>query len=175
MKIRRTILVLTVAGVVSLGVAACGDDDDSDDSGATTEASSASGYGSGGSDDAAASDVSVTFVSPEEGATENGTVTAEVELSGFEINAKDVGGPPMDGEGHLHFSMDGGEFDEPKFSGANGKLAKQLGVNGEYSPSTEPTITYENLPAGEHTLEVYLANNDHSDVGVEAETTFTVE
>jgi hypothetical protein len=175
LSIRRTILTLAIAGVAAFGVAACGDDDDSDDGGATTEASSGSGYGAGGSDDTAASDASVSFVSPEDGATESGTVTAEVELENFEINAQDVGGPPMDGEGHLHFSMDGGKFDEPKFSGENGKLAKQLGVNGEYSPSTEPTITYENLPAGEHTLEVYLANNDHSDVGVEAETTFTVE
>jgi hypothetical protein len=173
-SMRRMVLTVAVAGVAAFGVAACGDDDDSSDDGAATSEAS-SGYGAGGSDDAAASDASVTFVSPEDGATESSTVTAEVELSNFEINAQDVGGPPMDGEGHLHFSMDGGKFDEPKFSGENGKLAKQLGVNGEYSPSTEPTITYENLPAGEHTLEVYLANNDHSDAGVEAETTFTVE
>jgi hypothetical protein len=31
------------------------------------------------------------------------------------------------------------------------------------------------LPPGEHTLEVYLANNNHTDTGVEAETEFTVK
>ncbi len=51
----------------------------------------------------------------------------------------------------------------------------KLGVDGQYSPSVEPTITYSGLPKGEHTLEVDLANNDHSETGTTASTTFTVE
>ncbi len=31
------------------------------------------------------------------------------------------------------------------------------------------------LMAGKHVLEVYLANNNHTDTGVEAETEFTVK
>jgi hypothetical protein len=30
--------------------------------------------------------------------------------------------------------MDGGKYDFPKHSGANGRLATQLGVQGKYSP-----------------------------------------
>lgn len=157
MRIRRTLLALSVAGVAAFGVAACGDDN------------SSSG-GSSSSDEA-----SVSFVSPEDGATVSDPVTAEVELSGFEINADAVGKSNVDGEGHLHFSLDGGKYDTPEYSGANGDLAKQLGVDGQYSPATETTITYEGLPKGEHTPEVYLVNNDHSETGTEATTTFTVE
>jgi hypothetical protein len=71
--------------------------------------------------------------------------------------------------------MDGGKYDTPEYSGANGELAKQLGVDGQYSPSTEPTITYEGLPKGEHTLEVDLVNNDHTETGTSATVAFEVE
>ena len=158
MRITRTMLA-TAACLPALALAACGDDEDE-----TTAAS-----------DATASEATVTFTEPTDGSTTSDTVTAEVDLEGFEINADEVGMAAHEGEGHLHFSMDGGEYDYAKYSGANGELAKKLGVEGQYSPSTEPTITYENLPSGEHTLEVALANNDHSDTGVTASTTFTVE
>ena len=150
-----------VAGIPVLAVlalAACSDDESETTAG-----------------ESAASTATVSFTEPADGSTTSDEVTAEVEIEGFEINAEQVGMPPQEGEGHLHFSMDEGKYDEPKYSGANGELAKELGVDGEYSPATEPTITYEGLPAGEHTLEVYLAENDHSDTGVEAATAFTVE
>ena len=60
-------------------------------------------------------------------------------------------------------------------SGANGKLAVTLGVQGKYSPSVTPSITYKGLPPGKHRLEVYLANNDHTNTGVESSTSFTVK
>lgn len=154
MNLKRTLAPMAI--VAALGVAACGDDDDSDT----------------GSADA---DPTVSFVSPKDGGTTSGTVTAEVDLEGFQIDAQSVGMANSANTGHLHFSLDGGEFDTPEYSGENGKLAKQLGVDGMYSPSTEPTITYEGIPKGEHTLEVDLANNDHSETGASASTTFTVK
>ena len=164
----KTMIVALAVGAVSLGAAACGGDDDDDSGSASPPAvttTAAGGYG----------DASVSFVEPLDGAMTGDTVTAEVELEGFQIDAADVGKANKEGAGHLHFSMDGGEFDTPKYSGANGKLAVQLGVEGMYSPSTTPTITYTGLPPGEHTLEVDLANNDHSQAGPSATTTFTVE
>ena len=154
MNLKRALVPLAL--VAALGVIACGDDDDDE-----TES--------------AASEPSVTFVSPADGETTGDTVTAEVELEGFQIDAASVGMANSSDTGHLHFSLDGGEYDTPKYSGANGKLAVQLGVDGQYSPSTEPTITYEGLPKGEHTLDVDLVNNDHSETGTTASTTFTVE
>ncbi len=117
----------------------------------------------------------VTFASPTDGQTVSGPVRVSVDVSGFEIDPENVGKQPEAGKGHLHFTMDGGEFDKPKYSGPNGELAVKLGVDGKYSPAVAPEITYRKLPPGEHTLEVHLANNDHSDTGTLAETTFTVE
>lgn len=163
MRLPKFMLVLAVSGVAAFGVSACGDDDDDETTaGETTSATSAD-------------EASVSFVEPTDGATVSDPVTAEVELEGFTINADQVGKDNVEGEGHLHFSMDGGEYDTPKYSGANGELAVSLGVDGQYSPATEETITYENLPAGEHTLEVDLVNNDHTETGTSATVTFEVE
>ena len=154
MNLKRALVPLAV--VAALGIAACGDDDDDE----------------GGSADAGAT---VTFVSPTEGEMTGESVTAEVDLEGFQLAADSVGMANTPNQGHLHFSLDGGKFDTPKYSGPNGKLAVQLGVDGQYSPSTEPTITYSGVPKGEHTLEVDLVNNDHSETGTTASTTFTVD
>jgi plastocyanin len=117
----------------------------------------------------------VSFISPKDGSTEGSTVAVRVKLSHFKLAPNQVGKAARQGEGHLHFSMDDGKYDLPKYSGANGKLAVKLGVQGKYSPSVTPSITYRHLPAGKHTLEVYLANNDHTNTGVEASTSFTVK
>ncbi len=165
MTLPKMLLVPLVA-LVAVGFAACGDDDSDTSTSAATEETTA---------ETVSEDATVSFVTPTDGETGSDEVTAEVDISGFEINADAVGKPPVDGEGHLHFQMDEGKYDNAKYSGANGELAEQLGVDGMYSPSTEPTITYTGLPAGEHTLTVYLANNDHSESGVEETVTFTVE
>ena len=116
----------------------------------------------------------VAFVSPLPHAVLSGPVTAQVRVDDFVIAANDLGKAARPGEGHLHFSMDGGRYDLPKYSGANGVLAVKLGTRGRYSPSVLPEITYRNLPAGIHTLRVFLANNDSSNAGPMAMTTFTV-
>ena len=117
----------------------------------------------------------VTFTSPGQGTTTGTRFTAKVELDNFEIDPEAIGKSAVPGKGHLHFGLDGGKFDIPENSGENGKLAKQLGVDGKYSPAAAPTITYAKIPPGRHTLEVYLANNNHTDTGVEEETQFTVK
>jgi hypothetical protein len=160
---RSRLLALGAIAAVSLsavGLAACGDDETSAAGDVSTQTMSEQG--------------SVTLTMPQGGMSVDGKVTATVDLADFMINADAVGMAPAPKEGHLHFSMDGGTYDFPQYSGANGKLAETLGVQGKYSPSVEPTITYENLPPGEHTLEVYLANNDHSNAGPSDSVTFTV-
>jgi hypothetical protein len=116
----------------------------------------------------------VKFVVPKPGATEHGTVKATVVLTNFKIAPQAVGQAPRPGQGHLHFKMDGGKFDFPRYSGPNGLIAKKLGVTGHYSPALAPAITYRHLPPGRHELEVYLANNNHTNAGPEAEVEFTV-
>ena len=155
-RIRTGVAVLAVAAVAA--VAGCGGDD-----------------ASTGTTSSAAAGPKVTFTSPTTGSEVTGAVTAQVAVDGFTIAPDDVGKAPVAGEGHLHFSMDGGKYDFPKYSGANGDLAVQLKVDGKYSPSVTPSITYSSLPAGEHTLKVFLADNTHVETGVSAETTFTVK
>jgi hypothetical protein len=117
----------------------------------------------------------IRFVSPKEASVVGPTVVAEVTLRHFKLAPNKVGKAAKQGEGHLHFSLDRGKFDFPKYSGANGREAVRLGVQGKYSPSTVPSITYRNLPSGTHELEVYLANNDHTNTGVAKFVSFIVK
>lgn len=117
----------------------------------------------------------VRFVTPKPDATLSGAVKAKVALTNFQIAPQAVGQAPRPGQGHLHFVMDEGKFDFPKYSGPNGLIAKKLGVTGHYSPALGPTITYKHLPPGKHKLEVYLANNNHTNVGIETSVKFTVK
>jgi hypothetical protein len=167
MRFRRAGAIALATG--ALLITGCGDDDErSDETGAsagdTTEAPSQPKL-----------TAKAEFVTPEAGTEVDGTVTAKVKLTDFKLDGEAVGESPQPGVGHLHFSMDEGKFDNAKHSGPNGKLAEELGVDGKYSPAVEPEITYENLPPGKHVLEVYLANNNHTDTGIEAETEFTVK
>jgi hypothetical protein len=118
---------------------------------------------------------SAIFVTPKASAKTSSTVSVNVKLKNFAIDAKNVGKMNKAGRGHLHFSLDNGKFDYPKYSGANGKLAAQLGIAGKYSPAVTPSITYRNLPKGEHTLTVFLVNNDHSNNGAKSTVTFWVK
>jgi hypothetical protein len=123
----------------------------------------------------AASKPAIHFTSPMTGAKTGSTVTFNVKLGNFTICAACVGKANKTNTGHLHFSMDGGKFDYPKYSGANGKLAVQLGIAGKYSPAVLTHITYWHLPKGKHTLMVFVVNNDHSNTGVKTSTTVWVK
>ena len=161
----RARAALLSACALALGVAGCGSDDSkSSSSQPDTQAQKA-----------AAPKPTVKFLTPENEAKLGSTVTAKVQLTNFQVAPQAVGQAPRPGQGHLHFKMDEGKFDFPKYSGPNGLIAKKLGVTGHYSPALAPKITYKHLPPGKHELEVYLANNNHTNVGVEAKVEFTVK
>jgi hypothetical protein len=172
MWMRSRTALACVAAATALAVAGCGDDEDGEDTGGGGSAAAPT------TDSAAtpgAPEASVEFLTPKDGSTTGEEFTAKVKLENFELDPGAVGKSPVPGKGHLHFQLDGGRFDIPENSGENGKLAKKLGVDGKYSPSVTPEITYQKIPPGKHTLEIYLANNNHTDTGVEAETEFTVK
>jgi hypothetical protein len=165
-------LVSSAVLAMAVVIAGCGSDDNN--------RSDSTGAGAGDTSAAQAPaptdpNSKVAFVTPKPDATETDTVKVKVKLTNFKIDPASVGKSPQPGVGHLHFAMDGGKYDNSKYSGPNGKLAEQLGVDGKYSPSLAPEIVYSNLPPGKHKLEVYLANNNHTPTGVEAETEFTVK
>ena len=159
----KTVALALVGSAALAGLPGCGDSNN------PSAASSARGRKTIGAPHA-----KVTIVTPKEASTQGTTVVAKVKLKNFKLAPKHVGMKAKQGEGHLHFSLDRGKFDYPKYSGANGKTAVKLGVQGKYSPSTAPAITYVNIPPGTHELEVYLANNDHTDTGVYTFVSFIV-
>jgi hypothetical protein len=164
----KTLAALAVASAALILLGGCGDDDNDKNATSTTSTTQTTkAVGAPGA--------KVSFVSPKNGSMVGRTVTAKVKLSGFKLAPNQVGKPAKQGEGHLHFSLDEGKYDLPKYSGANGRLAVKLGVQGKYSPSVTPSITYKALPPGNHKLEVYLANNDHTNTGVETATSFAVK
>jgi hypothetical protein len=110
----------------------------------------------------------VTVLTPRAGAGVGSRFTVRVRLGHFKISPSMVGMSPVPGHGHLHFVLDGGRYDHPRYSGANGRMAVQLGVAGQYSPSMVPQITYAHIPRGHHTLIAELANNNHTSTGITA-------
>ena len=105
-------------------------------------------------------------------------VTVTIKTKNFKIDTKDVGKKPKAGRGHEHFAMDKGKYDFPKYSGANGKLATQLGVQGKYSPSVNNKVTYKGLSKGKHKVTVFLVRNSHANygnAGAKKSLTFTVK
>jgi hypothetical protein len=88
--------------------------------------------------------------------------------------AGEIGKANVAAHGYLQFTLDGGRFDRPRYSGPNGRLAAQMKVAGKFSPSAVRYITYRNLPRGKHTLVARLANNDGTPMGPTARLAFTV-
>ena len=117
---------------------------------------------------------SVTIASPRQGSAVGPKVRVVVKVSGFRIDGSYQGEPRSD-VGHLHFSMDNGSFDFPRYSGKNGHDAAKWGTQGRFSPAFAPTITYDNLPPGRHTLRVALANSAHLETDVHASVSFRVK
>jgi hypothetical protein len=116
----------------------------------------------------------LSFLHPVQGSTVGQPVVVRVAVTGFKLDPTALDKAPRRGRGNLHFRMDGGKYDTPRYAGANGKLAVRLGVAGKYSPAVKPEITYSGLPPGRHSLVASLANNDLSETGVRAQVVFTV-
>jgi hypothetical protein len=159
--------------LVVLAIAACGGGHAATTTGTSTKAHHSAGkavvnphYGAPGA--------SVSFVAPKEGSTVSDPVHVRVAVKGFKLDPTGLDKRPRKGYGNLHFRMDGGRYDAPRYAGANGKLAVRLGVAGKYAVAVTPSITYARLPPGRHTLVVSLANNDLSETGVRAVVVFTV-
>ncbi len=160
----RALLIPALAAAACAAVlSGCGEKNDTTGSASTAPQQSS------------APEPAVAFVKPKDGADVSGAVLCRVKLTNFTIDAKAVGQSPVPNRGHLHFSVDDGKFDYPKYSGPNGQLAAKLDVDGKYSPSVTPAIAYRHLPKGKHKVEVYLANNNHTNIGPEAEAEITVK
>jgi hypothetical protein len=162
----RALTILAMLGSTAAAASGCGGSADKSGNGSSQSA---------GVPQANPDKGEVRFLAPTTGAKTAATVTAKVALKHFVIAPGAVGQAPRFGQGHLHFTMDGGKYDQPRYSGKNGLLGKKLGVNGTYSPALAPTITYRHLPPGKHVLVVALANNNHTSVGVQAKAKFTVK
>lgn len=117
---------------------------------------------------------SVVFAGPTEGQTVGRRATFRVRLANFMISPSATPARLVPGQGFLHFAMDRGAFDVPRYS-ANGAQAVRAGTQGRYSPVQGTSLTYSNLPPGRHTLTVSLADNFHAEIGVSASMSFTVK
>src|SRR5947209_2690155 len=135
-------LPLVALAVLAIAIAGCGSSNKKSSTGAQQSAGTPTATATTSQPNS-----SIKFTSPKDGATVGSTVKATVALKNFVIDPRAVGQAPRPGRGHLHFVMDGGKLDFPKYSGANGVLGKKLGVNGHYSPALAPTITYQHVPA----------------------------
>jgi len=123
----------------------------------------------------AAPEGEIKVTGPDDDSTVEGDeVKVTLNVRGFELDEQAFGEQAEEGRGHLHFSLDGGRYDNPAHSGDNGELAQEIGTAGRYSPATEDQITYQAIPPGRHLLVVTVANNDHSETGVREEVSFRV-
>jgi|SRR5689334_17156541 len=143
---------------------------------------------------------SVTVISPRNGARQKSrSVVVKVQVHNFQPSARDFGGEPLLGEGHIRFGLNrvpdcvypkklerainspfgngrlvGASFDFPEFAGPNGVLAELIGSAGSYSPATRPEIYYHDLRPGFYRLVITLAQNDGSPTPFHAVTNFQI-
>ena len=89
-------------------------------------------------------DLSIEITSPADGATVEVTTTLTFTVEGITLDPDNIGGANVEGDGHVHVYVD-----------------------GEYYTAVGTTSAeVSGLLPGDHTLEVRLAENDHSELGV---------
>jgi hypothetical protein len=135
---RRFVVLGAVLAVLALFASACSGDDDDDtvagDAGAESGGGSDSGGGGGDGD------LTISIADPTDGATVEPGFQVEVDPS------VDIGEPDT-GLHHVHLYYDGNQSD------------------GEYDivySADEPWTVDRDLGPGEHTIEAFIANADHS-------------
>jgi hypothetical protein len=117
---------------------------------------------------------SIIFETPgDEGA--KSTFTALVRVTGVKLSEAAIGKRNVSGQGHLHFILDGGKYDSPTYSSAAPELFRKEHSVGKFSPSGEPSMTYRNIPPGEHTLEAVLVHNNNRGKKYVASTGFPIK
>jgi len=133
---RRLVVLGAVLAVLALFAAACSGDDDDDTVAGDAGAESGSDSGGGGSD----GDLTISIADPTDGAAVEPGFQVEVDPS------VDIGEPDT-GLHHVHLYYDGNQSD------------------GEYDivySADEPWTVDRDLGPGEHTIEAFIANADHS-------------
>lgn len=187
MKTRSALLiVIAVAAIVVGAVLALGGGKDS------TRAQAAPAMVPG--------EPTVSVISPRSGARQTShAVVVKVKVRNFKLSARNFGGEPQLGEGHIRFGLNrvpdcvdpvklqraidspfgngrlvGASFDFPEYAGPNGVLAERIGSAGSYSPATRPEIYYHELRPGFYRLVITLAQNDGSTTPFHAVTNFQI-
>ena len=121
--------------------------DTSGDSG-DTDTDTDTGSGTDSADDSAIDTAavmgSISITSPGEGAVMYPGVSVTWEVSDFILDAENVGGTSEEGHGHVHVYID----NEYKYATADSGI----------------TLSEADLGAGTHTVEVRLAENDHTEL-----------
>jgi hypothetical protein len=143
----------------------------------------------------------IDVISPRDGSKPPvNAVVVKVKVHNFKLAPAQFGKAPQLGEGSIRFSLNkvpesvdeseaeaaasnpigtgrviGRSFDFPRYAGPNGILARRLGVEGQYSPATQPQIYYHNLPQGLFRIVVTLAQNDGTPTPYHAVTHFRIE
>ncbi len=108
------------------------------------------------------SSLSFSIVSPEDGSTvEGGQVSVKIDIQNLELVDFKENTTNVEGQGHVHVWLDQDT--------SNPLIASKL-IEGD-------TLTFNDVPAGEHTLTVQLVNNDHTPIQpeVKQEIHFTTE
>ena len=145
---RRLVAVGAALAALALLAAACSDDDDTVAGDPAAETGGGSDSGGGGGD----ADLTISIADPADGATVEPGFQVEVDPS------VDVGEPDT-GLHHVHLYYDGNQSD------------------GEYDivySVDEPWTVDRDLSPGEHTIEAFIANADHSLTDASDEITVTV-
>jgi hypothetical protein len=95
------------------------------------------------SDTDADADPSVAITSPADDSNSYGDVDVTYEVDNFTLAPDDIGGTNVDGSGHVHWYLD----------------------NEYQDVDADGTIELTDLAAGDHTISVRMASNDHTELG----------
>ncbi len=156
----RRFRFLVLAGLVAVGLAACGDDGGQQSTGAettvTTEAATTT------TSAAAAGAASVSFVEPKDGAEVIGAVAVKMAATGFTI---EPAGEVKPGAGHFHIMIDTDCV-------APGEVIPKDDKHMHYGMAqTEAELI---LSAGEHTLCLQAGDGAHTALDLTDKVTFKV-